>query len=111
MRNLGGAIGLALIDTIIYGRSPVLGDALMAKLQSGDLDTAKFIGIPLELFAARPPGPLDADMQSMLQPLVERAALSQAIGEAWLMVALLTVAALLCVPFARSSSARPPYSG
>ena len=26
MRNLGGAIGLALIDTVIYGRSPMHGD-------------------------------------------------------------------------------------
>jgi DHA2 family multidrug resistance protein len=106
MRNLGGAIGLALIDTVIYGRAPALGDALMTKLQAGDLDTVKFIGIPLDLFAMRPPGPLDADIRSMLQPFVERGALSQAIGEAWAMLALLTVAALLCVPFARPSSAR-----
>ena len=28
MRNLGGAIGLAMIDTVIYTRSPVLGAAI-----------------------------------------------------------------------------------
>jgi hypothetical protein len=35
------------------------------------------------------------------QPLVEKAALVQATNEAWIMVAVLTVAALLCMPFAK----------
>src|ERR1019366_5555135 len=39
MRNLGGAIGLALIDTVIYGCSPVHGAAIMERLQAGDTDT------------------------------------------------------------------------
>jgi MFS transporter, DHA2 family, multidrug resistance protein len=39
----------------------------------------------------------------MMQPLVEKAALVQAINEAWTMIAALTVGALLCVPFARPS--------
>jgi DHA2 family multidrug resistance protein len=47
MRNLGGAIGLSLIDTVIYTGSPALGTALTEKLQAGDIDTAKFAGIPL----------------------------------------------------------------
>ena len=101
MRNLGGAIGLALIDTVIYTRSPVHGVAIMDSLQAGDIATAKFVGIPLDIFAARPAGPLDGATHAMMQPLVEKAALVQAINEAWLMVAVLTVAALLCVPFAK----------
>jgi DHA2 family multidrug resistance protein len=103
MRNLGGAIGLAMIDTVIYSRSPVLGVAIMNRLQAGDLDTARFIGIPIDLFAARPVGPLDKATQAMMQPFVEKAALVQAINEAWIMIAALTIAALLCVPFARRS--------
>jgi MFS transporter, DHA2 family, multidrug resistance protein len=103
MRNLGGAIGLAMIDTVIYSRSPVLGAAIMNRLQAGDLDTARFIGIPIDLFAARPVGPLDEATQAMMQPFVEKAALVQAINEAWIMIAALTIAALLCVPFARRS--------
>ena len=103
MRNLGGAIGLALIDTVIYTRSPVHADALMASLQAGDVATAKLVGIPLDMFSARPPGPIDASTKAMIAPLVENAALVQAINEAWIMVALLTIAALLCVPFAKLS--------
>ena len=40
MRNLGGAIGLALIDTVIYGRAPMLGRQIVARLQAGDIETA-----------------------------------------------------------------------
>jgi DHA2 family multidrug resistance protein len=107
MRNLGGAIGLAMIDTVIYCRSPVLGAAIMDKLQAGDIETARFIGIPLALFAARPTGPLDAETSAMLQPFVEKAAMVRAINEAWMMIAVLTVAALLCVPFAKKPSLAP----
>jgi MFS transporter, DHA2 family, multidrug resistance protein len=103
MRNLGGAIGLAMIDTVIYTRSPVLGVSITERLQAGDIDTAKFVGIPIDMFLARHVGPLDDAAQAMVQPLVERAALVQAINEAWTMVAVLTIGALLCVPFAKRS--------
>jgi hypothetical protein len=36
----------------------------------------------------------------MSQPVLERAALTEAINESWALVALLTAAALFCVPFA-----------
>jgi MFS transporter, DHA2 family, multidrug resistance protein len=108
MRNLGGAIGLAMIDTVIYTRSPIHGAAIMDKLLAGDIDTARFIGIPLDIFVARRTGPLDPDTRAMLQPLIENAALVRAINEAWIMIAALTVAALLCVPFAKGAPAPRP---
>ena len=101
MRNLGGAIGLALIDTVIYGRSPIHAAAIMKKLEAGDAATATYIGVPLELLAGRPPGPLDTAGEAMLKPLVEKAALVLSINEAWGLVALLTIAALAFVPFAK----------
>jgi DHA2 family multidrug resistance protein len=39
-------------------------------------------------------------VQALLRPLIERAAQTQAINDAWAVVAVLTVVALLCVPFA-----------
>jgi DHA2 family multidrug resistance protein len=102
MRTLGGAIGIALIDTIIYGRSAGLADGIMMRLKDGDTDTAQFIGLTLELFATRQPGPPDAETLAFLHPLVEKAALTQAIDEAWLVMAVITLAALLIVPFARA---------
>ena len=102
MRNLGGAIGLAMIDTVIYTRSPALGAAFTKRLEAGDVDTAKFVGIPLDMFMQRPAGPLEGPALAMVQSLVEKAALVQAINEAWIMIAVLTIGALLCVPFAKT---------
>jgi DHA2 family multidrug resistance protein len=98
MRNLGGAIGIALADTVIYGRSPVLAAAIARRLEAGDLDTAKAVGLPVAAFLARTAGPVDPRTALLIRPLVERLALAQAINEAWLMLAILTAAALLCLP-------------
>jgi DHA2 family multidrug resistance protein len=103
MRNLGGAIGIALIDSVIYGRSAAHGLEIVDRLRAGDVETAKFIGLSLEAFAARPVGPPSEAVQALLRPMIERAALTQAINEAWAMIAVLTVAALICVPFARGA--------
>jgi DHA2 family multidrug resistance protein len=79
----------------------------LERLQAGDAATATFIGISTDIFAARPVGTLDGAAHAMIQPLIEKAALVQAINEAWIMIAVLTVAALLCVPFARGSPETP----
>ncbi len=105
MRNLGGAIGLALIDTVIYSRTPVHVVEIVDKLRAGDIGTARFLGLSLDTFAARAAAPVDAATQALLKPIVERAAMAQSINEAWAMVAILTIAAIICVPFARRSPA------
>jgi DHA2 family multidrug resistance protein len=69
-------------------------------LRAGDVEAAKFIGLSLQAFAARPAGPPSEAVQAMLRPMIERAALTQAINEAWAMIALLTAAAVICVAFA-----------
>ncbi len=99
MRNLGGAIGLALIDTVIYGRSPAHARTITAALQNGDVATATAVGIPIDLFVQHR-GPIDAVTQAMLEPMVQKLALVRAINDAWLVVAGLTFCALLVVPFA-----------
>ena len=98
MRNLGGAIGIALIDTVIYGRGPVLGRAITRRLEAGDVATAKLVGIPLDLFVGHK-GPVDADTAAYLKPMIAHLALVRAINEAWLLMAILTALALLCLPF------------
>ena len=105
MRNLGGAIGLALIDTVIYGRTAGHVSSLTEKLTAGDVPTVLFVGIPLEMFAARQPGPLDAASKAFLQPLVEKAALTMAINDAWLMMAVVTTVVLISLAFCRKSAA------
>jgi DHA2 family multidrug resistance protein len=102
MRNLGGAIGIALIDTVIYTRSEPLGQMLWKRLQSGDAGAAAFIGAPAQTVIGHT-GAFDADVTATLDPLVQTAASVEAINEAWLAIAILTACAILCVPFARKA--------
>lgn len=101
MRNLGGAIGIALIDTVLYGRAPVLGERLVDGMKEGSADAAGFVGIPLDDFAALSQGSMDIDALGELQDKVEKAALAMAVNEAWLMLAAITLAALLALAAAR----------
>jgi DHA2 family multidrug resistance protein len=105
-RNLGGAVGIALIDSVIYGRAPAIGRGIVRRLQAGDAGTAEHIGIPLARFLGRGTAPLDADTQTALNHLVERAALIRAINEAWAMLAGVTLAAIVTLLFVRTSAAR-----
>jgi DHA2 family multidrug resistance protein len=103
MRNLGGAIGIALIDSIIYGRAPVHVQIIVAALQHGNEDTARFVGIPMLLFRNRPAGPLAPATQAFLEPMVRHAAFAQALNDAWACVAFLTLAVVAALVFARSA--------
>jgi DHA2 family multidrug resistance protein len=94
-RNLGGAIGLALIDTVIFGRTPGHAARLATRLANGDVEAATLVGIPLDLFAERAPGAPTAEEEAMLRPLVEKAAMTLAINEAWALLALVTAASIV----------------
>jgi len=101
MRNLGGAIGLALIDTVVYGRAPTHASAIIAQLKAGNIDTARQVGIPVAIFQAHAHAPIDARTAAMLQPMVQRLSLVQAINDAWALVAILILCALAAIPFAK----------
>jgi MFS transporter, DHA2 family, multidrug resistance protein len=106
MRNLGGAIGIALIDTILYGRTGGHADALRDRLIAGDVTAAQAIGLDAQLFAHRPPDVSDATVQAYLRPMVEKAAFALSTNEAWILLASVALIGLLLVPFA----GKPPQS-
>lgn len=97
MRNLGGAIGLACIDTTIFTRAASEGNAIASDLRDGDVATAVGIGIPRDAFLEQRGQPLDEFAIEMIRPLVEKAALVPAVNSAWLLCGLLTAAALILV--------------
>ncbi len=101
MRNLGGALGLALIDTVIYMRVSSHGVDIANRLMAGDAQMAQFVGIPLEKLRGEGLTEFGAGAQAMFSPLVAKAALVQSINDAWAMIALITLISLLVVPFAR----------
>jgi len=100
MRNLGGAIGIALIDTILYGRTIGHGEALRDRLIAGDITAAQAIGLDVYLFTHRPPDVSDATVEAYVRPMVERAAFAMSTNEAWMLLAIVALIGLLLVPFA-----------
>ena len=100
MRNLGGAIGIALIDTMLYGRTGGHVETLRDRLIAGDVSAAQAIGLDLELFLHRPPDVSDATVEAYLRPMIERAAFALSTNEAWAMLAFVALLALFLVPFA-----------
>jgi DHA2 family multidrug resistance protein len=90
MRNLGGAVGIALIDTILYGRTSGHAEALRQRLIAGDATAAQAIGldhVPSDVSAAG--------------PMIEQAAFAASTNEAWALLASVALLGLLLIPFAR----------
>jgi DHA2 family multidrug resistance protein len=98
MRNLGGAIGIAAIDTILTERTEGHVTHLVARLQAGDPAAAGLVGLPVRLFHNHAMGPVDPVTRTLIEPMVRRAALTQSCNEAWLVLGVLFLAALLLVP-------------
>jgi DHA2 family multidrug resistance protein len=101
MRNLGGAIGLALIDTVIYGRSPVHAERMVDKLKAGDIATGRLIGLPEGSLSGTAVQHVDPETVSLVRALVEKTAMVLSIDEAWAMLAAFSALATLCVVFLR----------
>jgi DHA2 family multidrug resistance protein len=97
MRNLGGAIGLALIDTVLQQRTPDHIASIVARLQAGDASAARLVGLPTEHFTGVPipVGEVDEATRALVAPLVERAGLVAAFNDAWLLIGGLVAVSML----------------
>jgi MFS transporter, DHA2 family, multidrug resistance protein len=89
-RNLGGAIGIALIDTVMFSRSPEFTDMIMSVLKTDPAKAATLLGLAVEDL------PLPEDSSGLLGIMdsIQGAALTMAINECWLMLAVMSVVAL-----------------
>ncbi len=65
------------------------------------------VHIPPQVFAALPPGTLDAATQARVAPLLEKAALTAAIDDACLLIVTRTGITSLCLQFARGGIPAP----
>jgi DHA2 family multidrug resistance protein len=101
MRNLGGAIGIAGVDTILEERTPNHVTAIIQRLLAGDPTAASLVGLPTDRFHNIPLGEIDPLTRDLIEPLVRRAALVQSFNEAWLALGLLFALCLLLIPFLR----------
>ncbi len=99
MRNLGGAIGIALIDTVMFARAPDHGQALAERLMAGDIEAGKIVGLPDGMLRGKPIDNITSEMEEAVRPLIEKASLVSSINEAWAMLAVFTLLGLLALPF------------
>jgi len=107
MRNLGGAIGIALIDTILAQRAPEHAKHIIDRLQAGDAAMAARVGLPTEYFHGVPMGPVDPAMRAYVEPFVQHTALTEAFNEAWIVLGALFLLSLVAVAFMRSGVWQP----
>jgi len=106
MRNVGGAIGLALIDTVIFTRAPIHAEVLVERLKAGDVEVARSIGLPAGLVTGQPIETITPVMEALARPLIEKASLVSAINEAWAMLGGLMILGLLALPIVSRHRAR-----
>jgi DHA2 family multidrug resistance protein len=108
MRNLGGAIGIALIDTIIAQRTPEHAAHIMKRLIAGDAAMAAHVGLPTEYFTGQAySGPIDPSIRDYVTPFIKKAALTDSFNEAWLVIGALFMLSLIAVFFVRGGVWRP----
>jgi DHA2 family multidrug resistance protein len=81
--------------------------ALVERLQAGDIDTARFVGLPLDRFTGQPVGPIDDATRDLVAPLVEHAGLTLALNEAWLLLGGLIAVSLVAVLWLRDPRGEP----
>jgi len=115
MRNLGGAIGIALIDTVLELRPAHHAARIVERLQAGDPVTAAFVGLPLDRFHNLPIGEIDEATKETVRPLVERAAAVASFNDAYFLLGALFLLSLVLLPLLRPTPAPPeivePISG
>ncbi len=90
-RNLGGAIGIALIDTIVFSRGPEHADRIMDLIKLDPAKAAAALGLTVDEL------PDSQDPMGLLgiMDVIEQASITLAINEAWLVMGLITAMALV----------------
>ncbi len=99
MRNMGGAVGIGVVDTIVNLRPPAIATRLLADLVKGSAATAAFVGIPKDLLAGVNLAHADPGDIAFVKPIIARAAATIAFNEAWFVIGALLALSLLLCPF------------
>jgi MFS transporter, DHA2 family, multidrug resistance protein len=89
-RNIGGAIGIAMIDTLMFSRRPVYVDQISELIKTDVAKAAKVLGIAVGDMPALD----DAMGMISIQESVQQAGLTMAINDCWLLMGGVCLAAL-----------------
>ena len=112
VRNIGGVIGIAVMDTVMFSRAPEHAENLVDLARASPGKAAPLLGVAVEEL----PDPDDTMGIFALGDLAQSAGLTQAINECWWLLgglALLALPLLLMlgnVESARAINAKPKQS-
>jgi MFS transporter, DHA2 family, multidrug resistance protein len=90
-RNIGGVIGIAVMDTVMFSRTPEISERLIELARTDPAAAAPALGVTVDEL----PAPDDAMGIFAITDLAQSAGLTQAINECWW---LLSAVALLALP-------------
>ncbi len=90
VRNIGGVIGIAVMDSVMFSRAPEHAERLLDLVRSSPTEAAPLLGITIDEL----PDPEDAMGIFGLTDLVQSAGLTQAINECWWLLAVMSLLAL-----------------
>jgi DHA2 family multidrug resistance protein len=91
LRNIGGALGIAVVDTMMRQRAPIHADDVADLVKTNPDAAAAALGIPV----SDVPAPDDMAGFLGISDQIQSAGLTMAINECWVMLA---AAALLALP-------------
>ncbi len=104
VRNVGGVMGIAVMDTLMFSRAPVHAERLLELARSSPATAAPLLGVGIDEL----PDADDAMGIFALSDLVQSAGLTQAINECWWLLAGMALLALpLLWGLGATESARP----
>jgi DHA2 family multidrug resistance protein len=98
MRNIGGAIGIGLVDTIVNVRPSAIASQLISDLKQGSHRVADFVGLPVDLVAGQTIATMDPSDLAFVRPVITRAAATTAFNEGWIVLGALMVLSLVVLP-------------
>jgi MFS transporter, DHA2 family, multidrug resistance protein len=90
MRNIGGIIGIAVMDTVMFSRAPDHAEVLIDLARSNPAAAAPLLGVDVSTL----PDPEDTMGIFALSDLAQSAGLTMAINECWWLLAGLALLAL-----------------
>ncbi|MDR3407387.1 MAG: DHA2 family efflux MFS transporter permease subunit [Methylovirgula sp.] len=102
MRNLGGALGIAIIDSIIFTRSPDYAQKLFNGLLSGDSGTLSTLGMTRDAVMQ---AAADPAKRAVMVALLKKVAFADAINDAWFALAIVTLSIPVLLILARPVNA------
>jgi MFS transporter, DHA2 family, multidrug resistance protein len=104
MRNIGGAVGIGVVDTIVNVRPHAITTRLLDELVKGKATTAAFVGIPRDLLAGVDIAHADPGDIAFVKPIIARAAATVAFNDAWMVIGGILVLSFVLAPFLCRSS-------